>query len=92
MKTILFSAAIAALSLGLGATASFAQQADSPAGGHYEWRSVQQNGPRATVHTRKRVWIADSTQSGNCDCEMMKMSAHDCMKPMQSSGATPSAG
>lgn len=92
MKTILFGAAVAALSLGLGSTAAYAQSAKSPSGGHYEWRSVPQFGPRATGPARKRVWVADNTQMANCDCDMMKMSPADCMKSMHNRGAAPSAG
>ncbi|MDD3799419.1 MAG: hypothetical protein PHE36_09610 [Novosphingobium sp.] len=92
MKTVLFGAAVAALSLGLGATPAFAEADASPSGGHYEWREVPQFGPRATGPARKRVWVADNAQMANCDCEMMKMSAHDCMKPMHDHSAAPSAG
>src|SRR3546814_13273136 len=82
MKTILFGAAVAALSLGLGSTPAFAQADASPSGGHYEWREVPQFGPRATGPARKRVWVADHAQMANCDCDMMKMSAYDCIKGM----------
>lgn len=93
MKTILFGAAVAALSLGLGATASFAQQPASPAGGHYEWRTVPQSGPRSTVPvSRKRVWVAERTQGANCDCEMMHMNPDECMKSMPGKGNGPSVG
>src|SRR3546814_10992236 len=92
MKTILFGAAVAALSLGLGSTPAFAQADASPSGGHYEWREVPQFGPRATGPARKRVWVADHAQMANCDCDMKKMSDDDCMKGMKNMGAKPSAG
>src|SRR3546814_12042952 len=91
-RSILFGAAVAALSLGLGSTPAFAQADASPPGGHYEWREVPQFGPRATGPARKRVWVADHAQMANCDCDMMKMSADDCMKGMHHMGAKPSAG
>lgn len=92
MKTILFGAAVAALSFGLASSPAFARVDAPPSGGHYEWREVPQFGPRATGTAHKRVWVADNAQMANCDCEMMKMSPQDCMKPMHRSDTTPSAG
>ncbi|MBO9378127.1 hypothetical protein GG804_15250 [Sphingomonas histidinilytica] len=93
MKTVFFGAVVAALSLGLGATPAFARAADPQSGGHYEWRTVPQPGPRSAAPVaRKRVWVPHGAQMANCDCEMMKMSAHDCMKPMHDGSAAPSAG
>lgn len=91
MKTVLFGAAVAALSLGLGATPAFARAADSQPGGHYEWRP--QAGPRsAAPAARKRVWVPHGAQTANCECEMMRMSPGDCMKPMPGKGKGQSAG
>jgi hypothetical protein len=92
MKTILFGAAVAALSLGLGSTETYAQPAKSPSGGHYEWREVPQFGPRATGPAHKRVWVPDNAQMASCDCDMMKMHADECMKSMHDRNAAPSAG
>ncbi|GGN45743.1 hypothetical protein GCM10011349_12120 [Novosphingobium indicum] len=93
MQNILIGAAVAALSLGLGAAPAFAQQTESASGGRYEWRTVPQAGPRSAVPvSRKRVWVADRTQGTNCDCDMMKMSADECMKSMHDRKAAPSAG
>ena len=81
---ILVAALGAALALPLPALAS-GQQSGS---GHYEWRSVPQFGPRAMGPTRQRVWVPDAKMA-NCDCDMMKMSAADCMKHMH--GRRPSS-
>jgi len=87
---VLFAALGMALALPLPALAAEGQQ--QTGSGHYEWREVPQFGPRATGPARKRVWVADHAQMANCDCEMMKMSAHDCMKPMHDGSAAQSAG
>lgn len=64
-----------------------AMAADAPQSntGHYEWRSVQQAGPRAAAPAQQRVWVSDR-QVAAVDCDMMKMNATDCMKPMQNMG------
>lgn len=59
--------------------------------GRYEWRQVPQVGPRATGPALKRVWVPTQAAMADCDCDMMRMSAAECMKPMQHMGAT-SAG
>src|SRR3546814_17586171 len=92
MKTILFGAAVAALSLGLGSTPAFAQADASPSGGHYEWREVPQFGTRATGPARKRVWVADHAQMDNWDCDRMKMSAAACLTGLHHMCAKPAAG
>lgn len=93
MKTVLFGAAVAALSLGLGAMPAFARATDSQPGGHYEWRTVPQSGPRSAVPVaRKRVWVPHGAQMADCECEMMRMSPGECMKPMPDKGNGPSAG
>lgn len=90
MKTQVFFAALGfALALPMPALAADGQQKGS---GHYEWRQVPQFGPRATGPTQKRVWVADNAQMADCDCDMMKMHADDCMKRMHHMGAKPSAG
>lgn len=89
MKTQkIFAALGIALGLPLPVLAADSQQSGS---GHYEWREVPQFGPRATGPVRKRVWVPDHSQMANCDCDMMKMSADDCMKGMHM-GAKSSAG
>lgn len=88
MKTILALAAVAAAL----SAASVASAHDS-AGGRWEWKTLPTLGPKSTVPSRTRVWIKDSeTRMANCDCDMMKMHADDCMKRMQRKNAAPSAG
>jgi hypothetical protein len=76
--------------------AAFAGQPDhSQQSGHYEWKSVPQYGPRAPLQGQRRVWVPDAPQMANCNCDMMKMSAADCMKEMHSMASpssAPSAG
>jgi hypothetical protein len=87
-KTMILAAMTAALSVAAPALADAPQ---NPAQGHYEWRSVPQYGPRATP-VRQRVWVADHAQMANCDCDMMKMSADECMGAMHRGRDMPSAG
>ena len=89
MKIHVLAAAIgAALALPIPALA-----ADGQSGaGHYEWRSVPQYGPRSTGPTQKRVWVRDDAQMTDCHCEMMKISAADCMKAMPGMHGSSSAG
>lgn len=70
----------------LAPVAAHAADAPQSSSGHYEWRSLQQAGPRAAAPARQRVWVSDQ-QVADRDCDMMKMNAADCMKPMQM-GAT----
>ncbi len=76
------AATFAVLALGTASTAAFAADSDAPKGGHYEWRQVPQFGPKAPLTAPRRVWVPDAQQAANCDCDMMKMSASDCMKGM----------
>ena len=72
--------------------AAFAGQPDhSQQSGHYEWKSVPQYGPRATGPAQRRVWVPDTAKMASCDCDMMKMSAADCMKEMHSMASPSSA-
>ena len=72
--------------------AAFAGQPDhSRQSGRYEWKSVPQNGPRAMGPAQRRVWVPDAKQVASCDCDMMKMSAADCMKEMHSMASPSSA-
>ncbi|OYW89097.1 MAG: hypothetical protein B7Z20_00910 [Sphingobium sp. 32-64-5] len=91
MKTFTIAAALGAALLA-PATAFAADSPQERGSGHYEWRDAPQPGPRSTGPTHKRVWVPDHPQMANCDCDMMKMSADDCMKPMQPGSAAPSAG
>src|SRR3546814_7124736 len=77
MKTIFAVAALAAATL---ATAVLAQEASS---GHYEWQTRQVPGPnKPNTTSRVRVWVKDKpAQMANCDCDLMKSSPDDCMKP-----------
>ena len=54
--------------------------------GRHEWRPVQQVGPRATGPALKRVWVAAHGRMADCECDMMKMSAAGCMRPMHHMG------
>ena len=85
-------ATLAVLALGITSTAAFAADSDSRPGGHYEWRQVPQFGPKAPLTAPHRVWVPDAQQVANCDCDMMKMSAADCMMNMQGKPKAPSAG
>ena len=89
MKTILtLAAAIAALTT---ASASFAH---TPAGGHWEWQSRVASGPnKSGLPQQVRVWIKNGgTDVADCNCNMMKMGAADCMMGMPGKHAAPSAG
>lgn len=89
MKTnVVYAALGLALALPLPALAADGGRGDS---GRYEWRQVAQTGPRSTVHQWKRVRVADNAQVARCDCEMMRVSADECMKDMQRMGAGRSA-
>ncbi len=89
MKTILtFAAAIAAFTT---ASASFAL---TPAGGHWEWQSRSTPGPnKSNAPQQVRVWVKDGgTDVAACNCDMMKLSAADCLMDMQGKRTAPSAG
>lgn len=75
---VLIAVAASALSI----APAFAQGEAPARQGHYEWRSMPQYGPRAPLAAQRRVWVPDAPQMANCDCDMMKMSAADCMKEM----------
>lgn len=86
MKTISLAAAFgAALLAPVAAMAADAPQSNA---GHYERRSIQQVGPRAPIAAQHRVWVANGQQVAGCDCDMMKMTAADCMTSMQTMGGT----
>lgn len=87
---VLFLALGMALSLPISAFAAEGQHQGGS--GHYEWRPVPQFGPRATGPAQKRVWVGDHAQMANCDCDMMKMSANECMKEMHHMGSPSSGG
>lgn len=87
---VLFAAIGVAIALPLPSLAAEGQHQSGS--GHYEWRPVPQYGPRATGPVQKRVWVPDNAQTANCDCDMMKMSAADCMMNMQGKSKAPSAG
>lgn len=87
---VLFAALGMALALPLPALAAESQHQSGS--GHYEWRPVPQFGPRATGPAQKRVWVSDHAQMANCDCDMMKMSANECMKEMHHMGSPSSGG
>lgn len=86
------TAALAVLALSAASTAAFAENSDRRPGGHYEWHQVPQFGPKAPLTAPRRVWVPDAQQIANCDCDMMKVSAADCMMDMQGKPKAPSAG
>ena len=88
-KMMILAAMTAAFSF---ATPALADASQNSTQGHYEWRSVPQYGPRATGPVRQRVWVADHAQMANCDCDMMKMSADECMGMMHHGRDKPTAG
>lgn len=89
MKTILVLAAVAAAL----STASLAS-AHENAAGHWEWQTRSTFGPnKSNLPSQVRVWVKDSgAEVANCNCDMMKMSAADCMMDMHGKGRVPSAG
>jgi hypothetical protein len=89
MKTILTLVAVAAALAG----ASVASAREG-AGGHWEWRAHPTYGPnKSSLPSQVRVWVKDrNSEVADCNCDMMKMSAADCMMDMRGKGAAPSAG
>lgn len=89
MKTILTLAAAVAVF-----TTASASIAHTPAGGHWEWQSRLTPGPnKSNIPQQTRVWVRDGgPEVADCNCNMMKMSAADCMMDMQGKRAAPSAG
>jgi hypothetical protein len=55
-KLPMLAAAAVAVSF---AGAAFASSPTDNAAGHYEWRSAQQQGPRAPLAAPQRVWAAN---------------------------------
>lgn len=82
-------AALAALMFSLASTNADAQ---SIAGGHYEWRLAPQFGPRTPSSAPKRVWVPDNPRLADRDCGMMRSRAADCMAGMMGRSEKPSAG
>jgi len=89
MKTIFRLAAVAAALAG----ASVASAHDS-AGGHWEWQTRPTFGPnKSNLPSQARVWVKDrNSEMADCKCDMMKLSADDCMMDVRGKGAAPSAG
>lgn len=78
----------------LAAFTSVSAQATNDRGpGHYEWQSRPIPGPnKSNLPSRVRVWVKDNqTTMANCDCDMMKVAAADCMM-MPGKGSSPSKG
>lgn len=74
-------------------TSVSAAYASDKAGGHYEWQNrVQPEPNKSNLPSRVRVWVKhDQTKMANCDCDMMKVAAADCMM-MPGKGSSPSKG
>jgi len=74
-------------------TSVSAQAANDRGPGHWEWQSRHTPGPnKSNLPSRVRVWVKDDqAKMANCDCDMMKVAAADCMK-MPGKGASPSNG
>ena len=74
-------------------TSVSAQAANDRGPGHYEWQSRPTPGPnKSNLPSRVRVWVKDDlARMANCDCDMMKVAAADCMM-MPGKGASPSKG
>ena len=89
MKTIFTLAAIAAALAGASASS-----AHDSAGGHWEWQTRPAFGPNKSIlSSQVRVWVKDrNSEMADCNCDMMKLSAADCMMDMRGKGAAPSAG
>lgn len=89
MKTFLTLAAVAAALAGASAAS-----AHDNAGGHWEWQSRPTFGPnKSNLPSQVRVWVKDrSSEVANCNCDMMKMSAADCMMNIPGKPKAPSAG
>lgn len=82
------------LAVALAAFTSVSAQAENARGsGHYEWQNRSQPGPnKSNLPSRVRVWVKDDqARMANCDCDMMKVAAADCMI-MPATGVTPSNG
>ncbi len=88
--TFKMTLAALAAALSFSAPAWAGDQTNAPQG-HWEWRSAPQFGPKAPLTAPRRVWVPDTAQMANCDCDMMKMSAADCMMNTHKPKA-PSAG
>ena len=74
-------------------TSASVQAANDRGTGHYEWQSRPTPGPnKSNLPSRVRVWVKDDqARMANCDCDMMKVAAADCMM-MPGKGASPSNG
>ncbi len=64
-------------------TSLSAQAANDRGPGYYEWQSRPTPGPnKSNLPSRVRVWVKDDqARMANCDCDMMKVAAADCMMP-----------
>ena len=74
-------------------TSVSAQAANDHGPGRWEWQSRPTPGPnKSNLPSRVRVWVKDDqAKMANCDCDMMKVAAADCMmKPGKT--AAPSNG
>ena len=74
-------------------TSVSAQAANDRGPGHWEWQNRSQPGPnKSNLPSRVRVWVKDDqAKMANCDCDMMKVAAADCMM-MPGKGSSPSKG
>ncbi len=74
-------------------TSVSAQAANDRGPGHWEWQSRPTPGPnKSNLPSRVQVWVKDDqAKMANCNCDMMKVAAADCMM-MPGKGSSPSKG
>lgn len=88
MKTRLLLAAAIGLLVPVSAASAHA-----PEGGHWEWRSRSQLGPRPTTPALVRVWISDDVaNNAACKCSAMKADTSGCTMDMSGKARVPSIG
>jgi hypothetical protein len=75
--------ALAASAALLAAPAAYAASPSTVnQGGHWEWRSMAQPGPRAPAQALRRVWVPDDSQSDANRRPMMERMHASCMSMM----------
>ena len=88
MKTRLLLAAAIGLLVPVSAASAHA-----PEGGHWEWRSRSQLGPRPTTPALVRVWISDDVaNAAACKCSAMNADTSVCTMDLSGKARVPSIG